>query len=311
MKKILAIIAVLLLFPVVLAETEGISGALVSSTTENVNAPEYNGNIRVLQTKYDPYPAEPGQVVTLWVAVQNWGEDNIDNAFLKVVPAYPFRLPSGSGIEEVGRISGFGERLVEYDLIVDDSAIEGVYSFDIQHCSDLECSKVIKEIEASISVKTGGSPRIKVGLEDANTFQSGTNGVVTLNVVNRGKLDIKFLTLTLLPSDQFEILSPTEVYIGELESDDFDTVDYELFMYENVATEGTVYVDLPVKVEYTDSNNRDYSAQSQVKLKVYSQEDLKRFGLMTENGGSNSYMIIGLIAAGGIFWYWRKKRKHK
>ncbi|MBT3582380.1 LPXTG cell wall anchor domain-containing protein [Candidatus Woesearchaeota archaeon] len=307
-KSILFLICLLMLAPVALAETEGISGVLVSSTTENVNAPENNGNIRLLQTKYDPYPAEPGQVVTLWVAAQNWGEESIENAYLRVVPEYPFRLPSGAGIEEVGRIAGFGERLVEYDLIVDDDAIEGVYSFNIQQCDDASCSNVIKEIEVSISVKTGGSPRIRVGLEDADTFQSSTNGDVTLNIVNRGRLDIKFLTLTLLPSDQYDILSPTEVYIGELESDDFDTVDYNLFINENVAEEDTVYVDLPVKVEYTDSNNKDYTAQSQVKLKVYSQTDLKRFGLMTENSGNNMYMIIGLIAAGGIFWYWRKRK---
>ena len=309
MKSILFLIGLLMLAPLALAETQGITGTLVSSTTESVSAPE-DGNLRILQTKYDPYPAEPGQIVTLWVAVQNWGEESVEDVYLRVVPKYPFQIPYGSGITDVGDVAAFGERLIEWELVVDENAIEGMYSFDVEQCSDAECTEVLRDLSVSISVKTGGSPRIRVGLEDAATFQSAMTGDVTLNVVNRGKLDIKFLTLTLLPSDQYEILSPTEVYIGELESDDFDTVDYSIYVYENVAGEDTVYVDLPVKIEYTDSNNRDYTAQSQVKLKVYSQNDLKRFGLMTENSGSNSYIIIGLIVLGGFVWYWRKKRKH-
>jgi LPXTG-motif cell wall-anchored protein len=309
MKPYIAILlGMLLLMPVALAETPGISGVLVSSTTENLDAPD-NGNLRILQTKYDPYPAEPGQLVTLWVAVQNWGSESIDNAYLRVVPEYPFRLPQGNGIAEAGRIAAFGERLVEYDLIVDENAIEGTYAFDIQQCLDASCSKVLRDIEIQISVKTGGSPRIRVGLEDAATFWGGKKGDVTINIVNRGKLDIKFLTLTLLPSDDYEILSPTEIYVGELESDDFETTDFTVFVDENLAGTSTVYVDLPVKIDYTDSNNHDYSSQAQVKLKIYSQEDLKRFGLMTDSNGSTTYFIVAIVILGAGAWYWLKKKK--
>jgi LPXTG-motif cell wall-anchored protein len=309
MKPYIAILlGMLLLMPVALAEAPGISGVLVSSTTESLDAPEA-GNLRLLQTKYEPYPAEPGQLVTLWVAVQNWGSDSIDNAYLRVVPEYPFRLPQGDGIEEVGRIAAFGERLVEYELIVDETAIEGTHAFDVQQCLDVSCSEVVRSVEIQISVKTGGSPRIKVGLEDADTFWGGKKGDVTTNIVNRGKLDIKFLTLTLLPSEDYEILSPTEIYVGELESDDFETTDFTIFVDESLASKDTMYIDLPVKVEYTDSNNHDYTSQTQVKLKVYSQEDLKRFGLMTDSNGSSTYFVVAIVILGAGFWYLRKKKK--
>jgi LPXTG-motif cell wall-anchored protein len=309
MRQYIAIlIGILLLMPVALAETPGISGVLVSSTTESLDAPE-TGNLRLLQTKYDPYPAEPGQIVTLWVAVQNWGSDSIENAYLQVVPEYPFRLPQGNGMEEVGRIAGFGERLVEYELIVDEDAIEGMYAFDVQQCSDNTCSDVVRNVEIQISVKTGGSPRIKVGLEDTETFWGGKKGEVTLNIVNRGRLDIKFLTLTLLPSEDYEILSPTEIYVGELESDDFETTDFTIFVDEALANKDTIYIDLPVKIDYTDSNNHDYSSQAQVKLKIYSQEDLKRYGLMTDTNGSTTYLVASIVILGAGAWYWLKKKK--
>jgi LPXTG-motif cell wall-anchored protein len=310
MKKLtLVLLAMLLIVPFAVAETSGVSGVTVSTTTENLNAPEH-GNIRVLQAKYDPYPAEPGQIVTLWVAVQNWGESSVDDVYLRVVPEYPFSIPSGTGIKEVGNVAAFGERLVEYDLIVNDGAIEGAYSFDVQQCSDRECNNIIKETEVSITVKTGGSPRIRVGLEQADTFWSEKKGEVTLNIVNRGKLDIKFLTLTLLPSEDYEILSPEQVYIGELESDDFETADFDIYVNNGISSKESTNVELPVRVEYTDSNNKDYSSQAQVRLKVYSQDDLKKYELVTNTNGSNTYLIVLLIIAGLGYWYWRKRKKH-
>lgn len=308
MRYIIPLLIILLFIPAVAAETSGITGVAVSTTTESFAAPDA-GNIRLLQAKYDPYPAEPGQIMTLWVAVQNFGNKKVDNAYLKVVPEYPFSIPKGNGIVDVGRIASFGERLAEYDLVVDEDAIEGIYSFDVQHCSDEDCNYVLRKIEVDISVRTGGSPRIRVGLEDTETFWSGKSGEVTLNIVNRGKLDIKFLTLTLLPSEDYEILSPEQVYIGELESDDFETADFKIFVEEGLAKSDTVYVDLPVKVEYTDSNNRDYDSQQQVRMKVYSQKDLKRFGLTQSKSSSSSYIIVLLLIAGAGYWWWKKKKK--
>jgi len=307
--KLYIALAVLLLIPIVLADTPGISGVPVPSTTESLAAPDF-GNIRLLQAKYDPYPAEPGQIVTLWVAVQNWGEDRLDNVYLRAAPNYPFSNTRRNGIVEVGRIGGFGERLAEFDLIVNEDAIEGTYSFDVQHCSDSTCTQVLREVEVSINVKTGGSPRIRVGLEDTVTFWGGKSGEITLNIVNRGKLDIKFLTFTLLPSEDYEILSPEEVYIGELESDDFETADFKIFINEEIASSDTTYIDLPVKVEYTDSNNKDYDSQAQVKLRIYSQDDLKRFDLTQGSSSKASYLfIVVLILAGAGYWYWKKKKK--
>ncbi len=312
-RKYLSLILILgLLLPIGIAESDDVTGVSVPTltTTYDYAAPENNANIRALQTKYDPYPAEPGQYVTVWVAVQNWGDEDLDHAYFRMIPEHPFRLDSGDfGIKDAGKVFAFRERLLEFKLRVDEDAIEGTYELDLKQCSDEFCSSYIKTIPIKISVKTGGEPRIRVGIEDSATFTGGKNGGITLNIVNRGKLDIKFLTLTLLPGEEYEILSTPEVYIGELESDDFETADFTIFMKEDVAMETTSYATLPVRVEYTDSNNRDYDERAQVDLKVYSQEDLVRFGLASKGGGGSSYLIILLIIVGAGYWYWRRRKK--
>jgi hypothetical protein len=313
-RKYLSLLLILFipLMPLVLAEDTnfvGIANPTVT-TTYDYDAPDV-ANIRTLQTKYDPYPAEPGQYVTVWFSVQNWGEEDLDHAYFRMIPEHPFRLDRGDfGIKDAGKIAAFDERLLEFKMIVNEDTLEGTYETELKQCSDEKCSKYLKSIPIRISVKTGGSPRIRVGLEASDVFNSGKKGEVTINIVNRGKLDIKFLTLTLLPAEEYDILSPVEVYVGELESDDFDTVDFDIFMNENIATSATMPVTLPVRVEYTDSNNKDYDDRAQVDITVYSPEDMKRFGFMQDGGGYGTYGIIILIIVGAGYWFWRKKKKH-
>jgi hypothetical protein len=315
MKKfVISLIALLLLIPLLpatfAADVVGIQGPALKTTTTSYNAPEA-GNIRMIQAKYDPYPAEPGQYVTVWMSVQNWGDKDITDAYFKIKPEYPLTVKPGEDeIKETGIISTLKERLLEWDLYVNQDAIEGNYKVELILCSDSTCSQELKTSTSEITVKTGGTPRIKIGLESMPNLASGMSGEITLNVVNRGNLDTKYMAMTLLPSDKYEILSPQEVYIGALDSDSFETATFKLFIRNGVAATSSEYIELPVKVDYTDSNNKDYSEESMVKMRVYSLADMKQFGLA---GKGNGYFAMAGIAAivilAIVLWRIKKKRK--
>jgi len=63
----------------------------------------------------------------------------------------------------------------------------------------------------------------------------------------------------------FEILSNPEVYIGKLDSDDYETADFNLVMGANAPSQ----VPLPLKVEYRDSNGRLYSKDAPLSLRLF------------------------------------------
>ena len=65
-------------------------------------------------------------------------------------------------------------------------------------------------------------------VEDMPKFQPGGSGEVTLNIVNRGLLGVKYLVVTLQDTEDYKILTPAEIYIGSLSSDDFDTIKYQI-----------------------------------------------------------------------------------
>ncbi len=311
-KLIVSLIALLLVFPVAFAADgiQGVEGTVLSTTTTSLSAPAA-ANIRIIQSKYDPYPAEPGQYMTVWISVQNWGQKDIKDVYFRIKPEYPLAIKTGeSAVKSVGIISALKERLLEWDLYVNEDAIEGVYEIEMIVCSDASCSTELRSSTAEVTVKTGGSPRIKVGLEEMANLARGMSGDITVNVVNKGDLDTKYLTMSLLESDNYEILSPQEAYIGELGSDDFETATYKLYIRPGVAAEKSEYIELPIRVEYTDDNNKDYSEESIVKMRIYTLDDMKKFGLVA--GSSSSYGTIGIIviAVLGFIW-WRIKKKRR
>ena len=130
-----------------------------------------------------------------------------------------------------------------------------------------------------------------------------------MHAVNRGLLDTKFLAMELLPGDQYDIISPSRIYIGELKSDDIQTAEYTIYVKENVAKNLSETINLPVLVDYSDANDKEYSQTYEVPIKVYSKMDLAKLGLA--KGGPSLTQNIVLILAGLFIAYITYKRYKK
>lgn len=295
MKKIILGLLILIVVPLVTAAID----------TSNL------GNLQVQETKYVPYPAEPGKYLTIWIDVDNQGGSAVSNILFKFDPDYPFKLnPGETGIVKTGVIPAGRDQLLEYTLKVDDAALEGTYNIKLKLCLDESCSSWAKTYDLPISVRTGGAPKIEIGLEETDIFSSGSLGYFTLNIVNRGQLDTKFLTVDIIDSDKYEIIGPSEKYIGELESDDFETAEYQIFIENDIGKKESEVLDVQVKTEYSDENNKQYADFESIKLKVYTARDLKRMHLVS-SGSHFSWIILIILIGAGYWWYRRRKRKKR
>jgi len=75
--------------------------------------PSYAANIVVEQTKYDPFPATPGEYVKIWIKVENWGGEDLLNSVFQLKTEYPFSLdPGDDGIQIKGRIGSLQQVLL-------------------------------------------------------------------------------------------------------------------------------------------------------------------------------------------------------
>ncbi|MCH8014624.1 MAG: hypothetical protein IH823_07605, partial [Candidatus Dadabacteria bacterium] len=98
-----------------------------------------------------------------------------------------------------------------------------------------------------------------------------------------------------------------EVYLGNIDSDDFETADFDLFVKKTNERQIT----LPLILEYKDANNNDFKDSINLNLNLYSTSEAKKFGLKKRNKFVG-ILIITIIVGVGLFYhrkYLKKKKK--
>jgi|GEM_PF-2193645 len=300
--SIILALSFIILFQLVQAEsipTSGVGLGIVNSSAEETF---------VAPVEYDPAPAEPNNYLTLYIKAENSGGKPIENAYYKLELEYPFTFKQGEeAIRYFGAIGAKQQVQLEYDLFVDKNVIAGQYPIYLKLCYDSTCKDGIRK-EIMINVKTGGVPKIEVGFEEFDILSGGKTGKVTLHVINRGDLDTKYVLLELTPTEKFKILSPNKIYVGELQSDDFETAQFEIYVNENI--NGSEKLMLPVNLEYTDANSKDYSETVTLYLDLYSRADLLQMGKIKDYSfvKNIAFILIVVLVFGGIAnFIYRKK----
>lgn len=267
--------------------------------------------LNIVLTNYDPSPAQPGQYVKLYLKAENSGGSVLNDATFQLQPTYPFSLkPDENATRYMSSIGAQEEVLLEYNLYVDKNAVAGTYTMYIKLCLDSSCASYLRT-PFDVSVRTGGTPKIEVGLESSDNFGGGTKGALTLHTVNRGLLDVKFLSLELQTTDQFIILSAPHTYIGELKSNDFETVEYTIFVKKNVAVSQSETIKLPVLIEYSDANDKEYAETQEASLNVYSKTDMIDLGLVKDPRVMLSQAAIAIAGILLVFLLYKKFTKKK
>lgn len=370
--------------------------------------------------RYEPYPAQPGEYVDVWVKVENVGGEDAANVIITADPKFPFSLdPSEIAVKELGTIRAAQYELVKFKLIVDANAVQGENNFDIKYSFSgyTEATKklpisvqthnaiisienittepqnfvpgkntkvivTLKNMDDSylrdISVKfsidnaslpfaptdsasekrlyqmgagetsalefnmltkpdadgglykvpivisyidstgtsytksdvvaftVGDAPQLSILLDSSEIKAAGSNGKVSIILVNSGLVNLKFLNIKLLDSKDYTILSASQEYIGNLDSDDTDNVDFSIH-----ANSGIKALNLNFDVSYLDINNNEYTNNVVVNVPLYSAAQLSMFGI---KGGTNPLFIVTgllILALAGYFVYQRffaKKR---
>jgi len=301
MKKIISILLILTILPLASAFK------VIEETTVTSSIPNIKGSDIVIETSsYSPSPAEPGKYVDVWITVQNYGDKEIKNSFLKVDASYPFYLTSrDNGVEELKTLHAGGLKTVKYTLLIDDQALGGDYNLGIKFCHDEFCENEIKRVRMSISVNTGGKPTLEIGIDDYDLFTPGKLGEIIITAVNKGKIGIQFLTIELIDTEDYDIISVPRKYLGELASDDFERETYQIYINPDIKTSGEIPI--KIKIEYSDSNFKNYESLEEVIFNVYTERDAKRIGLMDK---SSSFLYI-ILALGAGFLGYRMIRRRK
>ena len=251
------------------------------------------------------------------------GESGILKVYLKNSAAYtisdvrekltlPSQLQFLDDVNEVrvSEIKSNEVKEVEYRIIALPTSAEGIYSATllINYISHFGVNAFNLGEDNSDNYSFGivvkSPPSLFVQIDSIDVYKEKKSGDITLKFVNNGTSNIKFLTVNLEPSSDYEVLSSDRYYVGDLDSNDFQSVVYKIKV-NNKASE----VNLPLDITYRDSMNNFYSQRLNPSFKIMDGSEL---GKTSDISTSTIILIIVVLCIIGYIIYAKYgKKKNK
>ena len=114
--------------------------------------------------------------------------------------------------------------------------------------------------------------------------------------------DAKFVELE-INKGKYNLLSEKKYYIGDIDSNDFESIKIETFFEKDSPNN----INLPVSIIYKDELNKEYQDSFDLNLRVYSESEAIKLGLL-ENSNTVLY-VFGILLTGVIYFIYRRLKK--
>ncbi len=185
-------------------------------------------------------------------------------------------IPFGTSDTTRRSINSMGpgdEKEISYTIHSDENAQNGVYKIPITLNYENEAGTRFSRKEMTAFV-VGGQTDLEVNIAKEDLDKPGEKGKVSLNIVNRGQGNARFVSFKVPESNDYEILSPQENYLGEMGPGESKSVDLTMF-----PEPGLNEVKLPVEIRYKDPVEGSISEMSSVSISLYDDENLVKYDL--------------------------------
>jgi hypothetical protein len=242
----------------------------------------------------------PGEPSILKMIVENTGNQFVNDIVITFNSTDEIYLINDISKRKIPRLYPNEFKEIYFDIIALPNAAEGVYKPKIiadyvNHVGEE------RQDAGEIGLAVKALPGIFAKIDSTEIYKGNNLGAVTIKFVNNGMGDAKFLTVEILESKDYEVISSNTEYIGDLDSDDFESVNFRIKINNEKNT------NLLLKINYKDSLNKDYSKDFKLPFKI---RDAKELGIKT-NGTSTIIIVILIIIIASYFIYKRYKKKKK
>jgi len=210
----------------------------------------------------------------------------------------PFTPVGESNLKTIYQLQPGEEKTIEFKLMADPDAEAKPYKIPLT-ISYYDLTGMQYNKSNIIGIIVGSKPELSVDI-DTNELKKGSNSKISIRFVNKGLTNIKFLTSTIKESNDYDIVSSKEIYVGKIDSDDYQTADYTL----NVKKTKNGKVKLPLTIEYMDANNQKYTEQKDIEAIVSGNGSHISFGMVI-------FVVICVVIGYFVYRRWEKKQEAK
>jgi len=249
---------------------------------------------------------KPGEQKQITVRLKNLAQVSVKEVSVKLdLEGLSFAPIGSTGEKQINSINGRGEENVSFTIIAYPTALPGVYKIPITLSYYDRLGKEYEK-EDVLGVIVDAETDLRANVEETGVYKDDSYGEVSLEIVNRGLEDVKFLSVKILPAPDYVVTSASDIYVGELSSDDSSSAEYTIYAEPTNASE----LQLNLELKYTDAFNQEKTETATITTPLYTEEELSRLGITSVAG--TSLMTIGIIILiVGYAAYWLHKRFKK
>jgi len=285
MNKILKITLVVLMLVLFLVSMIGFASALVIDSVSMINE------------------IKPGETSKIRIGLENDGNEDIEDVSVVLdltnVPFAPFNSASEDSIDEISKDD---TKYVEFEIIALNNAKSGIYKIPLTISYVENGSAIVKTKPSLISIVVDSKPIIDVNVGEGLLLKNKNNEFL-ITITNKGLSDAKFIEVKIGSSVYFSLLGSERQYIGDIDSDDFDSIKVKVFFKKNIPNN----VNIPITIIYKDDLNKEYRENFGVPVSVYTEKKAIELGLMEKD---NTFLYItGIISVIILYVVYRKLKK--
>jgi hypothetical protein len=228
----------------------------------------------------------PGQEGRLDVTIKNTlGKDVKDVSFALDFTGIPL-APVDSSEASVDELDKGDKESFSFLIRADTNAKVGDYK--IPYVITYGNSSTMKK--GTLSIRVSADPVLSYSLTLAEPI-IGTKTKATFKIINKGLGEARFVSIH-FSGVGLTILSDKEIYVGSVDSDDFETISLDVIPSRKSAT-------LTAVVEYQDDDAKSVTRTLDLPAQAYTFDEAVAKGIAQK---SNAPVIIGIIGILVICW---------
>lgn len=262
-----------------------------------------NPVLDITSIDFTPQQVAPGETSLINVNVKNTAESPLKNIRFKLdftdedLPLAPYQSSSERRLTQLA--SGLEDSL-QFRIIADPDAVSGLYKIPLNITYEDEDGNPLSYDDV-LGVSVGEEPQVRTYIKRSTSLRANEPSKITLEIANAGTTDVKFFEISLLPWEDYQLISASDyIYIGDIDSDDTESEDIDIFINRKADDDGKLTI--PVKLSYYDANNIKYEKNFNLEMELYSSWKLKKFGVLQRNY-SWIYLLVLILALGGFLYY--------
>lgn len=256
----------------------------------NINIQTRYPTLNIINVKTIPEFVEPGNKAQLLITLENMADSSMKDINVKPdfssVSLAPYQE---MGEKKIRRIAAGEVKDLIFNIVALPDAQGGIYKvpLEVTFTDDLGTPYTL---DGTIAIEINSKPELDIYVDSSELTTSAKTGNVIFKIVNKGLTDIKFMNVKLLESEDVEVIGGDTIYVGNVDSDDFETIEFR------VDVDGRDII-FPVEIEYKDINNKAHTEKLDIAYSLASKSELGQ----GRSIGSWIFLIVILVAAFLVF----------